>query len=77
MIRRAKINSERMVALFLLGVLVFNAPVLLLFDVDAYVLGIPLLYIYLFTAWIGLIALMRLTARRTPVERPPAAGDEA
>ena len=31
MIRHRKINRERMVALFLLGVLAFNAPLLLLF----------------------------------------------
>ena len=57
-----------MVALFLLGVLAFNAPVLLLFNIDAYVFGIPLLYVYLFAAWAGLIALMRLTARLATVE---------
>ena len=68
MIRHRKINRERMVALFLLGVLAFNAPVLLLFNIDAYVFGIPLLYVYLFAAWAGLIALMRLTARLATVE---------
>jgi hypothetical protein len=80
MIRHRKINRERMVALFLLGVLAFNAPVLLLFNIDAYVFGIPLFYVYLFAAWAGLIALMRLTARFATVETspaPPATGDEA
>jgi hypothetical protein len=72
MIRHRKINRERMVALFLLGVLAFNAPVLLLFNIDAFVFGIPLFYVYLFAAWAGLIALLRLTARLATVERPPA-----
>ena len=72
MIRHRKINRERMVALFLLGVLAFNAPVLLLFNIDAYVFGIPLFYVYLFAAWAGLIALMRLTARLATVETSAA-----
>ena len=72
MIRHRKINRERMVALFLLGVLAFNAPLLLLFNIDAYVFGIPLFYVYLFAAWAGLIALMRLTARLATVETSPA-----
>ncbi len=61
-----------MVALFLLGVLAFNAPVLLLFNIDAYLFGIPLFYVYLFAAWASLIILMRLTARLATVETPPA-----
>ncbi len=76
-IRHRKINRERMVALFLLGVLAFNAPVLLLFNIDAYVFGIPLLYVYLFVAWAGLIALLRLSAWLVVVEispAPPATG---
>ena len=72
MIRHRKINRERMVALFLLGVLAFNAPVLLLFNIDAYVFGIPLFYVYLFAVWAGLIALMRLTAWFAVVETSPA-----
>jgi hypothetical protein len=46
--------------------------VLLLFNIDAYVFGIPLFYVYLFAAWAGLIALMRLTARFATVETSPA-----
>ncbi len=72
MIRHRKINRERMIALFLLGVLAFNAPLLLLFDIDAYVFGIPLFYVYLFASWAGLIALIRLTARFATVVTSPA-----
>jgi len=60
--RRAS-QGDRVVALFLLGALLFNAPVLLLFDVEAFVLGIPVLYVYLFLAWAALIVLMALNAR--------------
>ena len=34
-----------------LAVLLFNYPLLALFDVDVRVLGVPLLWAYLFTAW--------------------------
>jgi hypothetical protein len=38
--------------------------VLALFNVDATVLGVPLLYVYLFGAWVLLIALMAYVAER-------------
>ena len=43
-------KGARLVALFLLGCLLFNYPMLALFNVRASVLGIPLLYAYLFAA---------------------------
>jgi hypothetical protein len=49
-------KGPRLVALFLLGCLLFNYPMLALFNVRATVLGIPLLYAYLFFAWALLIA---------------------
>jgi hypothetical protein len=54
-------TSERLASLFLLGVLLFNPPLLSIFDFPEYVLGIPVLYIYLFTAWAVLVVLMALT----------------
>ncbi len=51
-------QNERLVALVLVAALVFNAPVLSLFDSPAPVLGIPMLYFYLFVAWGVLIALI-------------------
>ena len=50
-------KGERLVGLFLLGCLLFNFPMLALFNVRATVLGVPLLYAYLFAAWILVIAL--------------------
>ena len=52
---RSRMTSERLASLFLLGVLLFNPPLLLIFDFPDYVLGIPVLYIYLFTAWAVLV----------------------
>ncbi len=58
---RSRMTSERLASLFLLGVLLFNPPLLSIFDFPDYVLGIPVLYIYLFTAWAVLVVLMALT----------------
>ncbi len=58
---RSSMTSERLASLFLLGVLLFNPPLLSIFDIPDYVLGIPVLYIYLFTAWAVLVVLMALT----------------
>ncbi len=57
---RASITGPRLVALFLLGCVLFNYPLLYLFNSHQTVLGIPVLYAYLFCSWLGLIALMCL-----------------
>jgi hypothetical protein len=57
-------RAQRLVALCLLGVLLFNYPLLAVFNVKATVLGIPVLYVYFFVAWGVLIALMALVAER-------------
>lgn len=54
----------RFVALFLLGLALFTPPLLAVFSSDVLVLGIPLLYLYLFGAWAALIALVRLANLR-------------
>ena len=59
-----KAKESRFIALCVLGLVLFNFPVLALFNVDATVLGVPLLYAYLFAAWALLIALMGYVAER-------------
>ena len=51
-------KGQRFVALCLLGTLLFNYPILALFNVPGTVLGVPVLYVYMFVAWAALIALM-------------------
>jgi hypothetical protein len=63
MIHRTR-HSQRLVALFLFGALLFGYPLLALFDVGGVVAGIPLLYAYLFGAWAVLIALMAWVVER-------------
>ena len=51
------IQAQRLVALFVLGCLLFSFPLLSLFNTGGTVFGIPVLYAYLFGVWIGFIAL--------------------
>ena len=55
-------KGQRFVAVCLLGVLLFNYPILALFNVSGRVLGVPLLYAYVFIAWAALIVLMAWVA---------------
>jgi len=52
------------VALFLLGALLLNYPLLNLFASADRVFGIPVLYAYVFTTWALLIALMALVVEK-------------
>jgi hypothetical protein len=57
-------KGQRFVALCMLGMVLFNFPILALFNVGGTFFGIPLLYAYIFMAWAALIALMALVAER-------------
>jgi hypothetical protein len=63
--------GDRFVALLLLGVLAFSPPLLSIFSVRTLVLGIPLLYLYLFAAWAVLIVLLAWISRRARTSEPP------
>ncbi len=55
-------KGHRFVALCMLVLLLFNYPILALFNVTGAVFGVPLLYAYIFIAWAALIALMAFVA---------------
>ena len=57
-------RGQRFAALCMLGMVLFNFPILALFNVPGELFGVPLLYAYLFAAWAVLIALMALVAER-------------
>jgi hypothetical protein len=61
---RPSIKGQRLAALFLLGFLLFNYPILNLFAGPSHVLGIPVLYAYVFAVWALLIGLMALVVER-------------
>ena len=55
-------KGQRFVALCMLGLVLFNYPILALFNVSGTVFGVPVLYAYLFVAWAALISLMAIVA---------------
>ena len=73
-------KGERSIALFLLGILLFNPPLLSIFAGDVVIAGVPLVYIYLFLAWgvyillIGVISETGQDRRRS--RRLPLPGND-
>jgi hypothetical protein len=61
---KTRMTGQRLVALFLLGCVLFNYPVLYLFNSPRALFGIPLLYFYIFAAWAALIAFMAYVIER-------------
>jgi len=58
-------KGVRLVALCMLGALLFNFPILAVFNKPGwFLLGIPSLYAYIFIAWALLIAAMALVVER-------------
>jgi hypothetical protein len=56
---RRILAGDRLIAAFLIGCVLFNYPLLSVFDRPLGVRGIPLIYAYVFAAWalvVGLIA---------------------
>jgi hypothetical protein len=51
-------KGQRLIALCMLGCVLFNFPILALFNVSGSVFGVPVLYAYIFLAWALLIGLM-------------------
>ena len=57
-----KSKGQRLAALCMFGMLLFNYPMLALFNVSGTVFGVPVLYAYIFIAWAVLVALMAFVA---------------
>ena len=64
--QRPGIHGQRLVAVFLLGCLLLNYPLLSIFNIDYRIFGIPVLYVYVFFSWGLLIALTALIVARDP-----------
>ena len=58
------IKTQRLAALFALGAVLFNYPLLALFNRAVMVAGVPLLYLYVFLAWALLITLLALVVEK-------------
>lgn len=61
---RSGLKNARLTGLFFLGCVLFNYPILSLFNREILVFGIPLIYLYLFAVWIVFIMLIACGARR-------------
>ena len=55
-------KGQRFVAVCVFGLLLFNYPMLAIFNVPATLFGVPVLYAYIFIAWVTLIVLMAILA---------------
>jgi hypothetical protein len=67
-VKRTNVRNERLVALLLFGLLLFNYPLLAMFNAPTLVLGMPKLYLYLFVAWAAVIAGAGLILRLTDAD---------
>jgi hypothetical protein len=57
-------RRAHLVAVTALGFLLFGYPLLAVFDVPRTILGVPVLWAYLFLAWAAVVALVALAVRR-------------
>ena len=62
--KRSGITGQRLAAIFLMGCILLNYPILSLFSRPLAIAGIPLLYAYLFGIWGALIGLMAVVIER-------------
>jgi hypothetical protein len=71
---RRGLTTQRLLALFAAGVLLFNFPLLRLFEQDRLLFGLPLLPTALFIAWAVLIVLLALLLEPERGDDDPDAG---
>jgi hypothetical protein len=64
--RRSDRSGERLAATFVLGWVLLNYPILSLFSRQGLVAGIPLLYLWVFTTWVLVIAILALVIELGP-----------
>ena len=63
--KRSDVTGQRLAAIFLMGCVALNYPILSLFSRPAAEqAGVPPLYAYVFTAWVAIIALMAWVVER-------------
>jgi hypothetical protein len=67
-------KNKRLVGLFLLGIVLFNCPLLSLFNLKTMIFGVPLLFLYIFTSWTLLILLAAIATKTS--SRPSSKPDD-
>ena len=61
---RKGLAGQRLVAVFIAGLVLLNYPILSLFDRPQTVFGLPLLRVYLFSVWLALILVVAWIVER-------------
>ncbi|MCB1751539.1 MAG: hypothetical protein KDI74_07425 [Gammaproteobacteria bacterium] len=61
--RKTRLIRQRLVAVFLIGMLLLYSPLITLPDREELLFGLPVLYLYLFGVWCLLIAAMAWIVR--------------
>lgn len=61
---RKGLAAQRLVAVFLTGALLFNYPVLSLFDHPDPWFGMPMLWLFLFASWAALLVVVAWIVER-------------
>jgi hypothetical protein len=56
-------KGQKLFFVFLLFLVLFNFPLMSIFNINKLVMGLPLLYLYLFFSWAALIAIMYFLVR--------------
>jgi len=67
-------RRDRLIGLFLLALVLLDPPLLMLFGGGDTVFGLPLLYAYIFFAWLLIIAAVAWIAERRAARRRDADG---
>lgn len=62
--RGARPGTDRLAALFAAAAVAFNPPLLRVFGAGDLVFGLPLLYLYVFAVWLGVIVLLAVHVER-------------
>jgi hypothetical protein len=62
--KRSGATGQRLAAIFMMGCVALNYPILSLFSGRVDVAGIPLLYVYVFVLWTVLIGVMAVVVER-------------
>jgi hypothetical protein len=57
-------KGQKLFFVFLLFLVLFNFPLMSIFNTNRLIMGLPLLYLYLFFIWALLIAVLYLIVRR-------------
>lgn len=60
MMKKETKKAQKLISLFLISLLLMNFPLLSLFNTPSLLGSIPLLYVYIFGAWLVLIIIIGL-----------------